>query len=372
MGKDTQIRLMSAQLAALMDVGKAFNSVIKVDELLQLVATKTSQLLGADRCSIYVVDMEQRVLWTRASLGTPRIEISLDSGIAGAVVRNQGLVNVPVAYDDPRFNASVDRQTGFRTRSILAAPLFDSEREVIGVLQLLNSRRGQFNEEDEEMLTSLAGFAGSALQNALLFEELKRSFHSVLAVLAATVDAKHPLTAGHTARVAEYTCGIAEAVGMDHNEVEMLRVAAYLHDYGKIGIRDAILTKPDKLTPVEFEEMKLHASKTTELLSRMHFMRQYAAVPSIAGFHHEKWDGSGYPNGLKGDEIPLGARIMAMADVFDAITADRDYRKGVSVEKAMEYMRTQVGTAFDPELFKHFERYISDRFGVTLQPRPRG
>jgi HD-GYP domain-containing protein (c-di-GMP phosphodiesterase class II) len=367
MGKDTQIRLMSAQLAALMDVGKAFNSVIKVDELLQLVAAKTSQLLGAERCSIYVVDMEQRVLWTRAAQGAPRIEISLDSGIAGAVVRNQGLVNVPIAYDDPRFNASVDRQTGFRTRSILAAPLFDSQREVIGVLQLLNSRRGEFNEEDEEMLTSLAGFAGSALQNALLFEELKTSFHSVLAVLAATVDAKHPLTAGHTARVAEYTCGIAEAVGMDHNEVEMLRVAAYLHDYGKIGIRDAILTKPDKLTPAEYEEMKSHASKTTELLSRMHFMRQYAAVPCIAGFHHEKWDGSGYPRGLKGNDIPLGARIMAMADVFDAITADRDYRKGVSVEKAMEYMRSQVGTAFDPEVFKHFERYIGDRFGITLR-----
>ncbi|MBM4355004.1 MAG: GAF domain-containing protein [Deltaproteobacteria bacterium] len=372
MGKTTQIRLMSAQLAALMEVGKAFNSVIKVDELLQLVASKTSQLLGAERCSIYVVDMEQRVLWTRAALGTPRIEISLDSGIAGAVVRNQGLVNVPVAYDDPRFNASVDRQTGFRTRSILASPLFDAQREVIGVLQLLNSRRGEFSEEDEEMLTSLAGFAGSALQNALLFEELKTSFHSVLAVLAATVDAKHPLTAGHTARVAEYTCGIAEIAGIQPSEIEMLRVAAYLHDYGKIGVRDAILTKPDRLTPDEYEEMKQHAVKTTEILSRMHFMRQYAAAPLIAGFHHEKWDGSGYPKRLKGKDIPVGARIMAMADVFDAITADRDYRKGVSVEQAMEYMRTQVGTAFDPELFVHFETYVRKRFDVPPPSRRRG
>jgi len=362
MGESTQNRILSNRLELILGVGRAFNSVIEVDQLLSLIADKTSELLDAQRCSIYVVDADKNRLWTRAAMGEERITIPIDTGIAGAVVQSGLIINVPDAYADPRFNQEVDRKTGFRTTTILAAPMINHDGDMIGVFQLLNSNHGPFNEEDEELIQAVSGFAANALVNALLYDELKTSFYSVLQVLAATVDAKHPYTAGHTARVAEYSCGIAEMMGLPEAEIEMLRVAAYLHDYGKIAIRDAVLTKPGKLTDEEYAEMKSHAARTTEILSRMHFSKQYREVPAIAGAHHERFDGNGYPCGLAGDDIPLGARIMAVADVFDALASERDYKRALPYAEVLEIMRSEIGKAFDPDVFEAFEKYFAERF----------
>ena len=362
MGENTQNRINSNRLELILEVGRAFNSVIGVDSLLGIIADRTAKLLDAERCSIYVVDADSGSLWTRAAVGEQRIEIPIDTGIAGAVVSGKAVINVPDAYQDGRFNQEVDRKTGFRTKTILAGPMKNSAGELIGVFQLLNSFHGAFNEEDEELLEALSGFAANALENALLYDELKTTFHSVLQVLAATIDAKHPYTAGHTARVAEHSCGIAETMGLDPADIEVIRVAAYLHDYGKIAIRDAVLTKPGKLTDEEYAEMKSHAARTKKILSRMHFASQYSQVPAVAGAHHEKFDGTGYPNRLENDSIPLGARIMAVADVFDALASERDYKKAMPLPKVMEIMRADRGAAFDPEVFDAFEKYVQKRF----------
>jgi len=357
-----EFKMVSHQMELILEVGRAINAVIEVDKLLDLIANRTAELLDADRCSIFVADHDRQVLWTQAAMGSERIEIPIDAGLAGAVATTGEIINVPNAYEDERFNPEVDRKTGYQTKNLITGPMFNSSGEVIGVFQLLNSNAGAFSGVDEELLKALAGFAGNALENALLYDELKNTFYSVLEVLAATVDAKHPYTAGHTARVAQYSCGIAEVMGLSDEEIEILRVSAYLHDYGKIAIRDSVLTKPGRLTEEEYGVMKEHAAKSKEILSKMYWSRDNRQVPSIAGAHHERYDGNGYPNGLKGDEIPLGARIMALADVFDALTSDRDYREALPFETAMDIIRKDVGKAFDPDVFKYFELFYQEFF----------
>jgi HD-GYP domain-containing protein (c-di-GMP phosphodiesterase class II) len=357
-----EFKILSHQMHLLLEVGQAINSVLDLDRLLDLIAQKATDLLEAERCTIFVVDRDHGILWTQTAVGEARFEIPLGTGIAGAVVESAEVINVADAYQDPRFNQDVDRRTGFRTRSLLAGPMYNQGGEIIGVCQLINSLNGHFSGTDERLLSALSGFVGNALEKAQLYEQLKSTFLSVLEVLAATIDTKHPYTAGHTNRVAEYSCGIAQLMGLPEEDIEQLRVAAYLHDYGKIGIRDAVLTKPGRLTDDEYAEMKSHVVKTQEILSRMRFEKQHRLVPSIAGAHHERWDGNGYPNGLKGEAIPLGARIMAIADVFDALTSDRDYRKAMPFEDALNLLRADIGSAFDPRVFPYFEAYFKTRF----------
>jgi HD-GYP domain-containing protein (c-di-GMP phosphodiesterase class II) len=357
-----EYKIVTHRMDLLLEVGQAINSVLDVDKLLSLIAEKTAELLDSDRCSIFVVDADKDIIWTQAATGTGRIEISRTTGIAGAVATSGAIINVPDAYADPRFNKDIDRQTGYQTRNILAGPMFNQEREIIGVFQLINSNRGKFTRPDERILKALSGFAGNALEKSLLYEELKTTFLSVLEVLAATIDAKHPYTAGHTHRVAEYSCGIGEEMGLSDDEMEELKVAAYLHDYGKIGIRDAVLTKPGRLTNEEYTEIQSHVVKTQEILTHMHFARNQRNVPAIAGSHHERWDGRGYPNKLSENDIPIGARIMAIADVFDALTSDRDYREALPKRKVLDMLRSDIGTAFDPQVFPYFEKYFERRF----------
>jgi len=358
----TEEENLNNRLKIILDVGRAFNSVIDINQLLNLIADRTAEFLNAERCSIYVVDFHKKSLWTKAAIGEGRIEIPFGSGIAGAVARSGEIVNVPDAYADPRFNREIDIKTGYKTRNLLSGPMKNISGDIIGVFQMLNCCNGVFSRTDEELLSALSGFAGNALENALLYEELKQTFHSALEVLAATIDARHPYTAGHTARVADYSCGIARIMGLEELEIEVLRISAYLHDYGKIGIKDNVLTKPGKLNDQEYAEMKSHASKTTEILSKMYFSKQYRDVPAIAGAHHERYDGNGYPLKLADGDIPLGARIMAIADVFDAMTSDRDYREAMPFETAMDLMRKEVGTSFDPGVFKYFEIYFQQNF----------
>ncbi len=351
---------LKMRLDGLFEVGRALNSALHIEEVLRLIAEKSSLLLSADRCSIFVVDASSQTLWTRAQTGSGRIEIPIGTGLAGAVAATGEKIRVEDAYADPRFNPVVDRQTGYHTVSVLAGPMFTSEGELIGVLQAINSTKGAFSDSDVKMFDAIAGFAANALQNSLLYEDLRKTFISVIEVMAASIDAKHKYTAGHTARVALYTVGIAKRLGMGVRELEALRVAAYLHDYGKIGIPDAILQKPQALTPEEYDEMKSHAAKTRQLLSKMYLMKQYMDVPLVASSHHERMDGKGYPLGLKGDEIPLGARIMAIADVFDALTSDRDYRKAMIPQEAVDMMSNQSGSHFDPAVFAAFQDYFRE------------
>ncbi|MFQ3620182.1 MAG: HD-GYP domain-containing protein, partial [Spirochaetales bacterium] len=216
------------------------------------------------------------------------------------------------------------------------------------------------------LLMGIAPEIGISIHNALMIESQQRQFQSVLQTLAASIDARDFLTAGHSEKVTAYAVGICQELGLSREYTEMIKVASQLHDYGKIGIRDSILKKPGPLNSKEREEIKSHAEKTEQILRNIHFEGIFKEVPLIAGAHHEWVDGSGYPRGLKGEEIPLGARIIAVADFFEAITSKRHYREPMSFEQAIQVLKDESGRHLDPMVVDAFIAYIT---GIrTLKP----
>jgi len=207
------------------------------------------------------------------------------------------------------------------------------------------------------LLMGVAPQIGISIHNAMLTEGRERQFRSILQVLAASIDARDPLTAGHSAKVTEYALGICEELGLQKDYREMIRVASLLHDYGKIGIKDDILKKNGPLTIEEHNEIKTHVEKTIKILDQINFEGIYQEVPRIVESHHEKIDGSGYPSGLKGDEIPLGAKILAVADFFEAITAKRHYRDPMPLDTAFSLLMEGCDISFDRKVVEAFIRY---------------
>jgi HD-GYP domain-containing protein (c-di-GMP phosphodiesterase class II) len=201
---------------------------------------------------------------------------------------------------------------------------------IIGYLAVDNLITKPLIQSDMSLLMGIAPVIGISIHNAELIEARVQQFRSILQVMAASIDTRDNLTAGHSEMVTEYAIGICHELGMQKDYCEMIRVSSLLHDYGKIGVPDAILKKAGRLTENEYENVKSHAAKTREILEQINFEGIYREVPEIAGSHHEKIDGSGYPRGIKGKDIPFGAKILAVADFFEAITSKRHYGSDAS------------------------------------------
>jgi putative nucleotidyltransferase with HDIG domain len=213
---------------------------------------------------------------------------------------------------------------------------------------------------DLSLIEGVAPSIGTSLHNVNLLKEQGDQFETLLQVMSASIDARDSLTRGHSERVTEYALAICRVMNLGQDVSESVRVAALLHDYGKLAIADKVLKKPGKLTPAEYEEIKTHAEKTGDILRQINFGESLSNVPMFAEAHHEKLDGSGYPYGLKGDEIPLGARIIAVADIFEALTAKRHYRESLPTEIALEIIRKDVDNHYDPEVFAALESFLKD------------
>lgn len=344
-------RTAAHRLEVILDVTRRLMSVTDLTPLLQLMAEATRELLASDRATIFIVDPERGELWSRVALGTSEIRIPLGTGIAGTVAQTGEVINIPDAYADSRFNPEPDQQSGYQTKSLLTFPMTGQEGRVIGVFQAVNKHGGgAFTSADEETLASLAASAAVAVENAQLIAEQKQLWQTLIETLAMTVDARDQQTAGHSQRVTRYADVIGRAMGLKGKELEKLRAAALLHDYGKIAVRDRFLHKPGKLDDAEFAYMKAHAEKTFEFLAHLEFPRDMRDVPLIASQHHERMDGKGYPKGLAAEAIVLGARIVAAADVFDALTAPRYYKPPYPLARTLEIMDGMAGDHLDPKV----------------------
>jgi len=203
--------------------------------------------------------------------------------------------------------------------------------------------------EEIKLLSGLAFQAAVAIENARLYD----TFLTTVQTLAETIEKRDPYTGGHTRRVMDYSIAIAQELKLSDSQIEKIRLAAILHDIGKIKIRDNILLKNGKLTSAEFEEIKMHPIYAEEILNPIKHLRDI--IPGVK-YHHERFDGTGYPEGLEGGKIDIMARIIAVADAFDAMTSDRPYRKGLSNDVALEELRNNGGTQFDPEVVSAFCR----------------
>ena len=349
-------------LDTLLDVTRRLMTVTDLDALLRLIAEATVTMVGSERATIYIVDQARQELWSRVATGRGigELRFPIGVGIAGAVAQTGETISIPDAYADPRFNDESDKRTGFHTRNLLTLAMTDHDGAVIGVFQAINKTDGDFTTEDETTLRALASSAAVAVENAQLVTAQKRLWLSLIETLATTVDARDQQTAGHSKRVTRYAAVIGEEVGLSDEDLERLQAAALLHDYGKIAVRDRFLQKPGKLDEAEFAYMKAHAEKTAEFLSYLDFPPDMREVPQIAAQHHERMDGTGYPKGLRGSEILVGARIVAAADVFDALTAPRYYKPAYSIERTLELIDGMAGEHLDPAIVAAVHRALPE------------
>ncbi|MFA7268272.1 MAG: HD domain-containing phosphohydrolase [Sterolibacterium sp.] len=313
--------------------------------------------VGCDRCAVFQLDEATGQLVSVYANGLDKqITLRVRVGIAGLVALNGKTLVVLDPAKDPRFNPSFDRLTGYQTRNILTVPLKASSNGTLGVIQLINRRCGDFSDDDIELLETIAGVVAVVVENGNLVSDIDRQFHSFLETMTASLDARDKLTASHSCRVAEIALKIALELGFDADDLDILKVAAMLHDYGKIGVNDAVLRKNGMLDEAEYRHMKTHAEMTHEILEKVYFTRKYRGVPLIAASHHEALDGSGYPRGLHGQNIPFMAKILTVADVFEALSSDRHYRKKMDKAAAMAILDAGIGTKFDAKVVAALKR----------------
>lgn len=377
-------------LIALVKIGQAVAAEKDINVLIKTIAEETKIALNADRCTVYLYDQEHNELYSKVATGlddVKELRIPADKGLAGHVVQTGETINIKDAYKDYRFNPDVDKKTGYRTKTILCMPIKNFNQEIIGVFQVLNKFDETFTIDDEDLLVAIASSAGISLENAQLFEKQRKLleeqrllFDSFIETLASSIDARDKITSGHSTRVKMYASLIAEEFGLEKKDISILEKAAALHDIGKIGIRDSVLQKEGKLTPEEYKHIQEHVEITHNILDKIHMSDDFKQITEIACSHHEKFDGSGYYRGLKGEEIPFGGRILAVSDVFDAITSKRHYRDKMPIEKVIDIIMNGSGSHFDPlvvdkflaiKLDKIVKVFLTENTGLVLSEDDR-
>jgi HD-GYP domain-containing protein (c-di-GMP phosphodiesterase class II) len=360
------------------EIGLAISRHTRSEDILSNVIHVSEKRLDFDRGLILLANSDKTRLVFRAGFGYTKDQKIIIKNTAFHLDRpeSKGVFVVSFRQQEPFLindindiggtlsSRSLDFANALGTKSFICCPII-CDNESLGILAVdnLTSKR-QLIQSDISLLIGIASVLGISIRNAELIEGRERQFRSLLQTLAASIDARDPLTAGHSLRVTEFVLGICDEMNFSDDYREMIRVAALLHDYGKLGVPDAILLAPRKLTPDEFEEVKKHSEKTKLILDQVNFEGIFSQVPEIAGAHHEKMDGTGYPNGLKGDEIPLGAKIIAVADFFEAITAKRHYRDPMPFEEAEALLLQNVGNHFEENIVSSFMRFYKRDYEI--------
>lgn len=335
---------------------------MRLDRLLDIIAKQITRMLDVGCCTIYLKDGERKELWSKIAQGKglehTEIRLPLEGNtIISAVARTGQSINLPNAYEDERFSMAVDMVTGFRTHTLLAVPLKNNSGKVLGVFQVANKADGTpFDKKDEGILVLLATLAASSIEIARLYQDVHVAQLETIYRLAVTAEYRDQQdTRAHLKNISIISYLLALALGMTKKQAELIKNASPLHDIGKVALADNILLKPGKLTPEEFEIMKSHTVYGGRILEGAHSkVLQMAHKMSLC--HHEKWNGTGYPKGLKEEEIPLEARIITVADVFDALCVSRVYKKAWRTDDAYEYILQESGKAFDPRVVAAFKR----------------
>lgn len=364
------------------EIGMAISGKTGLETILFSVTEILQNRLEYKRGLIILANKEKSKLSTKAGYGYTEQELKLlekasfnlknDKSKGAFIVsfKNQKplLVNNINEISNELSPKSFELAKLLNVKSFICCPIV-CDGESLGVVVLENLRSNRLLlQSDLSQLMGIAPVIGIAIRNAELLEAQEDLFKSTLQTLAASIDARDPLTAGHSEKVTEYSVGICDELSVEPEYREVVRVAALLHDYGKIAVPDAILKKPGKLTPAERESVKTHVLKTRDILEQINFEGKFKQVPGIAAAHHEKLDGSGYPAGLTGADIPLGAKIIGVADFFEAITSKRHYREPMPVAAAFQLLRTKAGSHYQTDIVEAFFRWYRRTYAYGPLP----
>lgn len=368
-----------AQLECLMEFSSLMNSTLDTDIVREKALEATCRLLGCETASILLVDRSTGELYWESALGATGKELKKsfrlpinDRSIAGYVAMSAEPQVLNDVQADHRHNKKATSKTGFVSRTMVCIPLKNKDR-VVGVLQAINklpstlqTKRGRFEwpifmGDDLKLLETLGHQVAIAIENSKLYSDLKGSFYDTVAALAEAIEKKDHYTGGHTKRVVYYSLLIAKYMNLNAEQMEQVKLGALLHDVGKIGIEDGILKKQSQLDVDEWRVMQKHPELGFDIMSRVSGLKD---VVGGMRYHHERWDGKGYPLGLQQNEIPLLARIIAVADTYDAMVSTRPYRKGLPVKMAFDEIIRYRGTQFDPTVVDAFvQAFQNEKMG---------
>ena len=363
-----QARQREERQQALLEIIAQLTTTLKTNDLLDTILDRGRDLLGVEASSIWLRDSFTNELHLHLAAGDEgnqmtSVRIPAGHGVIGYVVETGETVVVNDTRTDPRFYRQVDARSGFTTRAILCVPLraphirLGGERgevaeAIIGGMQALNPRSGEpFNAEDIAIFEMLASQAATIVRLSQLYDETDRLFSRIIDAITGAIDMKDPYTRGHSQRVSDFSVAIAQELKLSPEFIYRVRIASKLHDVGKIRIPDRVLKKRSHLTERERQIIQQHPAYGLDFLREnglleLELMRD--AWQALAQ-HHERLDGGGYPHGLKGESISLIGRIVAVADVFDAVTSDRPYRPALPSAQAIQILQDGAGTEFDAE-----------------------
>ena len=345
------------QLSVLYQISRTINSTLKLDDILQTILDFSIKISGADRGSIMLLDKKKHIFfikipYDKSEKNIDKIIFTENENTIGWVVKNKKPLYIEDLESDKYFTKIkiIHRQI----KQLFIIPII-VEGNVIGVINLENT---SLTSETIELLKSFSEGAAVAINNAHLYQKIQESYFEIVKALAQAIEAKDPYTHGHSARVVEYATLIAQKLNLQEEEKEQLKYAAMLHDIGKIGVSGLILNAPRILTNEEYDEIKKHPSIGENIIQHVTLLQP---IKLLIRYHHEWYNGKGYPDGLSGENIPLGARILAVADVYDAMKSDRPYRKALTEETAIQELRRGNGTQFDPKIVEIFLEILEQK-----------
>jgi len=306
--------------------------------------------MHTDACVLCLLDEYKKTLVVKGGYGINDYSIKkiprLGDGLYGRVIRTRK----PTAIYDIDKDLKVKDRESIKLekdvfRSLVSVPVIFQDR-VLGVISAYSKKLSRFKDEKIEVLSIFASHVAIAIQESRYYEDFHTNYFNTMHTLVLAIEARDPYTRGHTERVTKYALEVARALNMPHRELEILRYAGEVHDVGKISVPDSILNKPGILTRAERAIVEIHPIKGVEMLEPLEFLRP--ALP-IVKHHHERYDGTGYPDGLEKEKIPLMSRILACADAFDAMTSERPYRRAkLTIEEALAEIKNNAGLQFDP------------------------
>jgi len=363
---------MATSLQALYGAAQSMSRLLPQEQLLEVIARNLFEVFaGAENLVILTYDEEGQVFVPRLSRRRSGGEVErfvVSSTVLSRAAKDRSTLIANDVTEDVGLSAS-ESLMSMRVKSVICAPLVVGDR-ILGALYMDNRQeQAQYDQMDAEVVTAFANQAAITLDNARLNDNLQQSYHQLLQALVRAIETKDSYTLGHSQRGKQYAVASAEVMQLDGAHVRKLAMAADLHDIGKIGVRERVINKPGALTGTEFDSIKLHVEMGERILKPLTFLREL--LPWIRS-HHERWDGSGYPDGLKGGEIPLEGRILAVADAFDAMTSQRPYNKPLTFDQGLARLKEAAGVQFDPDVVRAFERSLRSTVNRTVDPEEEG
>lgn len=354
-----QLDKRNIELSGLYEINKTIIATMDLRKVLMSIIKAAADTMGVKKCAIRLLDEKGKTLVMTTSCGLSkeylkRTEVEVGKSVVGRVVEQKKPMFVSQVEKDSQLEDPI-RAKKENIASLLSVPLIFQDR-VLGTITIYSTKPHKYTEDEIKLLSNLADQAAIAIENIRLFVLRREGIINISQSLAQTIEAKDPYTRGHSEKVATYAVDIARNLGLSKDELNNIYLSGLFHDIGKIGISENILLKPGVLTVEEFNTMKKHPTISVNILAPINFSKQ---VLDTVHQHHERIDGKGYPLGVGDKDITLGARIIEVADAYEAMTSDRPYRRALSKDKAIIELKRCAGMQFDPKIVDIFIKILT-------------